>query len=86
MAALQHSARQPEASSAAQVVELRDITLRFGEKRVLDEVSLTVEAQERLVIIGQSGMGKTTILRLILGSDPTYERFGFIWWTGYLTP
>ena len=73
VAALQHSARQPgrerspEASSAAHVVELRDITLRFGEKRVLDEVSLTVEAQERLVIIGQSGMGKTTILRLILG-------------------
>jgi len=34
---------------------------------VLDEVSLAVDPQERLVIIGQSGAGKTTILRLILG-------------------
>ena len=34
---------------------------------VLDGVSLAAQPQERLVIIGQSGMGKTTILRLILG-------------------
>ena len=34
---------------------------------MLDDVSLTVAPQERLVIIGQSGAGKTTILRLILG-------------------
>jgi len=34
---------------------------------VLDHVSLAVAPQERLVIIGQSGAGKTTILRLVLG-------------------
>jgi phospholipid/cholesterol/gamma-HCH transport system ATP-binding protein len=33
----------------------------------LKNVSLTVDPKERLVIIGQSGMGKTTILRLVLG-------------------
>jgi phospholipid/cholesterol/gamma-HCH transport system ATP-binding protein len=49
------------------VVELRDITQSFGDKRVLQNVSLAVDPQERLVIIGQSGMGKTTILRLVLG-------------------
>jgi phospholipid/cholesterol/gamma-HCH transport system ATP-binding protein len=49
------------------VVEFRDVSLSFGAKLVLDDVSLTVDRQERLVIIGQSGMGKTTILRLILG-------------------
>lgn len=49
------------------VIELRDISLNFGEKNVLDQVSLAVNPQERLVIIGQSGAGKTTILRLILG-------------------
>jgi phospholipid/cholesterol/gamma-HCH transport system ATP-binding protein len=49
------------------VVELRDVRMRFGDKRVLDDVSLLVDPQERLVIIGQSGAGKTTILRLILG-------------------
>lgn len=55
------------ASAACHVVELRDVSLRFGDKRVLDDVSLVVDPQERLVIIGQSGAGKTTILRLILG-------------------
>ena len=49
------------------VVRLGDVGLSFGEKQVLDHVSLAVQAQERLVIIGQSGAGKTTILRLILG-------------------
>jgi phospholipid/cholesterol/gamma-HCH transport system ATP-binding protein len=39
----------------------------FGDKQVLDHVSLPVLPQERLAIIGQSGAGKTTILRLILG-------------------
>ncbi len=54
-------------TSAPHVVELRDVTMRFGDKRVLNDVSLAIDPQERLVIIGQSGAGKTTILRLILG-------------------
>jgi phospholipid/cholesterol/gamma-HCH transport system ATP-binding protein len=49
------------------VVELRDIALNFEEKKVLQGVSLKVEPLERLVIMGQSGSGKSTILRLILG-------------------
>ena len=49
------------------VAELQGVSLRFGEKRVLDHVTLGVQPQERLVIIGQSGAGKTTILRLVLG-------------------
>jgi phospholipid/cholesterol/gamma-HCH transport system ATP-binding protein len=51
----------------APLVELRDVHLHFGEKHVLRGVSLNIRPQERLVIIGQSGAGKTTILRLILG-------------------
>ena len=58
---------EPLATSTQHVVELRDVVLRFGDKEVLDHVSLAVAPQERLVIIGQSGAGKTTILRLILG-------------------
>lgn len=49
------------------VVELRDVKKEFEDKKVLDGVSLTVEAEERLVIMGQSGSGKSTILRMILG-------------------
>jgi ABC-type transport system involved in resistance to organic solvents, ATPase component len=58
---------KPLATSTRHVVELRDVVMRFGGKQVLEHVSLAVAPQERLVIIGQSGAGKTTILRLILG-------------------
>ena len=49
------------------MVELRDVHMQFEEKKVLEGVSLNVQPQERLVIMGQSGSGKSTILRLILG-------------------
>ena len=61
------SSEGAERARPAHVVELREVSLNFGEKHILDQVSLAVDRQERLVIIGQSGMGKTTILRLILG-------------------
>ena len=49
------------------IVELRDVHVQFDEKTVLDGLSLKVEPEDRLVIMGQSGGGKSTILRLILG-------------------
>jgi len=57
----------PERAAGSHVVELRNVSLRFGDKKVLDAVSLSVDPQERLMIIGLSGAGKTTILRLIVG-------------------
>jgi phospholipid/cholesterol/gamma-HCH transport system ATP-binding protein len=54
------------------MVELRDVQMQFEEKKVLDGFSLKVQPQDRLVIMGQSGSGKSTILRLILGIlEPT---------------
>jgi phospholipid/cholesterol/gamma-HCH transport system ATP-binding protein len=49
------------------MVELRDVKKEFEDKKVLDGVSLKLEPGERLVVMGQSGSGKSTILRLILG-------------------
>ena len=59
--------RQAAGGPNVHVAELRNVSLSFDDKLVLDQVSLAVDPQERLVIIGQSGAGKTTILRLILG-------------------
>ena len=56
-----------DSASTPAVVELRDVRLQFDEKQVLNGVSLEVEPLDRLVIMGQSGSGKSTILRLILG-------------------
>ena len=49
------------------MVELRDVDMQFEDKKVLDDLSLAVQPLDRLVIMGQSGSGKSTILRLILG-------------------
>lgn len=51
----------------SRVVQLRDVSKQFEEKKVLDDMSLEVNRCDRLVIMGQSGSGKSTILRLILG-------------------
>jgi phospholipid/cholesterol/gamma-HCH transport system ATP-binding protein len=56
---------QPGETSS--VVELIDVGLRFGEKDVLQQVSLQIPPRARVVILGQSGSGKSTILRLIMG-------------------
>lgn len=53
-------------TSDSHVAELREVDLSFGEKKVLQKVSLSIAPQQRFVIIGQSGAGKTTILRLLL--------------------
>jgi len=48
-------------------IEFRNVTLAFGRKVVLDGVSFQVMPGEMKVVLGQSGSGKSTILRLALG-------------------
>ena len=46
---------------------MRDLTLQFGDHRVLNKVNLTLQPGERLVVVGPSGAGKSSILRLLAG-------------------
>jgi len=49
------------------VIELRDVTVRYGEKTVLDHFSCRVPAQGLTWLSGPSGAGKTTLLRVLAG-------------------
>jgi phospholipid/cholesterol/gamma-HCH transport system ATP-binding protein len=58
-------------NSAKPMVEMKEVKLQFGEKKVLQGVDLKLEKGEILVVMGASGSGKSTLLRLLLGVLPT---------------
>ena len=62
------------------MLEARDITVRFGERTVLDRVSLTVAEGEVVAVLGPSGVGKSTLLRVVAGLLVADE--GSVWLDG----
>ena len=53
--------------SATSLVELRNLTFGYGDRVILDDISLSVPRGKVTALMGASGGGKTTILRLIGG-------------------
>ena len=49
------------------MLEVRDVVVRFGDRSVLDGLSLRVDASEIVAVLGPSGAGKSTVLRVIAG-------------------
>ena len=48
------------------MLEIKDVSLRFDDKQVLNGCSLSLSPGERLALMGPSGCGKTTLLRIAL--------------------
>lgn len=48
-------------------IEIKELTHRFGEKRVLDHISFSVEKGEIFGLLGPSGAGKTTLINILTG-------------------
>lgn len=56
-----------ESNAHAQAIDLRGLRKHFGPQTVLDDVSLSVAPGETLAVLGRSGVGKSVLLKLIIG-------------------
>ena len=54
-------------AAEALAIQLRGVGLRFGAKSVLDNLDLDVGVGQKIAVVGPSGVGKSTILRLLAG-------------------
>ncbi|MTH77844.1 ABC transporter ATP-binding protein [Paracoccus aestuariivivens] len=64
--------RPPLATDAAPILDIRNLSMNFGEVRALDDVSISLRPGETLGIVGESGSGKTTMGRAVMRLyDPT---------------
>ena len=51
------------------IIEVKDVSKAYGEKKVLDGFNLNIEDEHSYIITGGRGAGKTTLLRLVLGLE-----------------
>ena len=53
--------------SGRKIVRMRNVSYDYGDNRVIDGLTLTVQRGERIGLVGNNGVGKSTLLRLMLG-------------------
>lgn len=59
---------QPQASGV-NVIELKNITKRYGEKSVFNNLNYTIERGDKIAIVGVNGAGKSTFSRIVAGVE-----------------
>lgn len=52
------------------LLQLEGVSVRFGERAVVDAVDLAVAEHEIVCVLGPSGSGKSTLLRVVAGLQP----------------
>ena len=60
------------------MLELKNITKKFGSRTILNKLNLTIPDQQILAIVGPSGAGKTTLLRCLSGLE-RIDAGEFLW-------
>lgn len=53
-------------SNKIKTIEFRDVSFKFKEKEIFDNINLTINEGDKILIKGESGTGKTTFLKLLL--------------------
>ena len=59
--------------TAQHIIDIKNVSKRFGEKTALNNINLFVRKGEFMTILGPSGCGKTTLLRLLAGFETATE-------------
>ncbi len=62
------------------MLEIKNLTKKFGNRTIINDLSMTVEDNEIMAIVGPSGAGKTTLLRCITGLESVNS--GSFYWNG----
>ena len=72
-----------EQRSGDQVLQVRELSKRFGDRKLWDDVGFYVKRGERIGIIGANGTGKTTLMEVLLGRSDADA--GHVKWGANLT-
>ncbi|HEX6734922.1 MAG TPA: ATP-binding cassette domain-containing protein, partial [Azonexus sp.] len=69
-----------------QAVEIENLTFAYegGERKIFDNLSLTINGGEKIAVIGENGVGKTTFLKLLMGQ--LQPQYGTLKWAEKATP
>ena len=57
--------RQENQSGFMALVSLQNVSIAFGGEQLLDQLSLHIEKNQRICLLGRNGTGKTTLLKII---------------------
>lgn len=66
----------------AQLLEMKNITKKFGDVTALDNISISLDAGEILSLCGENGSGKSTLMKVLCGIYPHGDYSGAIYFGG----
>ena len=52
------------------VLEARDLAVEVGGKTILEGLSLSLRAGDKVGVVGRNGVGKTSLLKVLAGEEP----------------
>ncbi|MEP4248674.1 ABC-F family ATP-binding cassette domain-containing protein [Tateyamaria sp.] len=55
--------------SGRKVIEVKDVAKSFGDKLIVEPFSLTIQRGDRIAFVGPNGVGKTTLLNILVGRE-----------------